>query len=251
MSALERFIAHVWEAIWLALGFNAEAARFVSTDPESIAVVLTVAFLAGLSLLLGQSVVLFLNRVSKARFAITLVLNAVIYVINLAIWSVVIWFVATFAFGADRPIGIGALAILLGSAPFVFGFFILIPYVGIILTRILYAWSFLITLVMVQAVFAIGWLQALVCVGLGWVLLLILNRTVGRPIVAVRDRIFHRLTGLRPYGPSNAPESEGRPTRRIGMRSEARLLRRRVRHAEPIAALREGDAQKLDVGDQH
>ncbi len=205
MDALQRFVVHVWEAIWLALGFNAEAARFVSTEPEAVLVVLTVAFLAGLSLLLGQSVVLFLNRISKVRFIITLVLNAVIYVINLAIWSVVIWFVATFAFGADRPIGIGALAILLGSAPFVFGFFILIPYVGIILTRLLYAWSFLITLVMVQAVFEISWLQALACVGLGWVLLLILNRTVGRPIVYIRDRIFRRLTGLRPYGPSNAP----------------------------------------------
>jgi len=247
MSSLESYVAHVWEAIWLALGFNPEAARFVSTEPESIAVVLSVAFLAGLSLLLGQSVVLFLNRVSKARFAITLTLNAVIYVINLAIWSLVIWFVATFAFGADRPIGIGALAILLGSAPFVFGFFILIPYLGIILTRILYGWSFLITLVMVQAVFAIGWWQALVSVGLGWVLLLILNRTVGRPVVIIRDRIFRRLTGLQPYGPSNAPESRGRPTRRIGMRSEVKLLRRRMMRSEATAARRGAGSQELDV----
>lgn len=228
MSTLAQFIHHVGEVLWLALGFNSEAARFVTAQPESVAVVLTLAFLAGLSLLLGQSAVLFLNRVSKARFAITLALNAVIYVINLAIWSVAIWVVARFAFGVDQPIGIGTLAILLGSAPFVFGFFILIPYVGIILTRVLYAWSFLITLVMVQAAFGIGWLQALVCVGLGWVLLLALNRTVGRPVVAVRDWLFRWLIGTLPYGPSDAPESEGKPTRRIGMRSEIKLLRRRA-----------------------
>lgn len=228
MNAFGQYVSDVWEAIGLALGLNREAARFVKVQVEPIAVVLTVAFIAGVSLLLGQSVVLFLNRVSKTRFIITLVLNAVIYVINLAIWSVVIWFVATFAFGVDQPIGIGAMTILLGSAPFVFGFFILIPYIGIILTRILYAWSFLITLVLVQAVFGIGWLQALACVGLGWLLLLIANRTVGKPIVAVRDRIFRRFTGSLPYGPSNAPESEGRPTRRIGMRSDVKLLRRRA-----------------------
>lgn len=193
------FVAAVCDAIGLALGLNAQATRYIHTDAGSIAVLLTVAFVAGVSLLLGQSVVLFLNRVSRTRFIFSLALNAALYVINLLSWSTVIWLIGRLAFDVQQPIGIAMMAVLLGSAPFVFGFFILVPYLGLIFTRVLYAWSLLVTLVMVEAVFQIGWLRTTVCVGLGWLLLLLMDRTVGRPIVTIRDRLLTKLTGVAPY----------------------------------------------------
>jgi hypothetical protein len=193
------FLAAVFDVIGLALGLNPAATRYVDTEIESVAVLVTVAFIAGVSLLLGQSVVLFLNRVSRMRFLASLALNAALYVVNLLIWSTVIWGIGRLAFNVQQPIGIAMLAVLLGSAPFVFGFFILVPYLGLVFTRVLYAWSLLVTVVMVESVFGIGWLRTTACVGLGWLVLLLIDRTVGRPIVSVRDRLLTRLTGVAPY----------------------------------------------------
>jgi hypothetical protein len=221
------FLADVWRAITLALGLNPDAASYVAVEPRSIAVVVAVALLAGASVLLGQSAVLFLNRVSRARFAISLALNAVIYVVNLAIWSTFIWGVSTFVFNATQPIGIGALALLLASAPFIFGFLVLVPYFGLIIVRILYVWSLLISIMLIQTIYAMPWLQAVITVGLGWILLLLVGRTIGRPVVALRDRVFLRVTGTQPYGPTSAPEGPLR-TRRIGLRTQLALWRRRA-----------------------
>lgn len=199
INSIGDFVAAVFDAIVLALGLNPEATRYMNTDVESIAVLVTVAFIAGVSLLLGQSVVLFLNRVTRTRFLLSLALNGALYVVNLLIWSTVIWLIGRLAFDVQQPIGIAMMAVLLGSAPFVFGFFILVPYLGLIFTRVLYAWSLLVTIVMVESAFQIGWLRTTVCVGLGWLVLLLIDRTVGRPIVMVRDRVLLKLTGVAPY----------------------------------------------------
>jgi len=193
------FLAAVFDAIGLALGLNPDASRYINTGIYSIAVVLTVAFIAGVSLLLGQSVVLFLNRITRTRFIASLALNGALYVINLLIWSTVIWLIGRLAFDVQQPIGIAMMAVLLGSAPFVFGFFILVPYLGLLFSRVLYAWSLLVTLVMVESAFQVGWLRTTVCVGLGWMLILLIDRTVGRPIVIVRDRLLTKLTGVAPF----------------------------------------------------
>jgi hypothetical protein len=193
------FLAAVFDAIGLSLGLNPNASRYINTETSSIAVVVTVAFIAGVSLLLGQSVVLFLNRVTRTRFIVSLALNGALYVVNLLIWSTVIWGIGRLAFDVQQPIGIAMMAVLLGSAPFVFGFFILVPYLGLLFSRVLYAWSLLATVVMVESAFGIGWLRTTVCVGLGWLVLLLIDRTVGRPIVIVRDRVLMKLTGVAPY----------------------------------------------------
>ena|GEM_PF-2533243 len=240
IDAILRFLAAVFDAIRKSLALDPSAALYVGTTPVQIGVLLTVSFLAGVSLLAGQSVVLFMNRVTKVRFMLSLLVNAAIYVVNTALWSTMIWLVAVVAFGVARPIGIGALAILLGSAPFVFGFLIFIPYLGLIFTRILYAWSFLSTLVVVQAAFGLGWLPALACVAVGWVLTRLLNRTIGQPITSIRDNVFHRFLGASAYIGSSSPESRGERTRRIGLRTEAALLRRK-------ADLR---SEEFEVGDK-
>jgi hypothetical protein len=226
-TTLSDFIADVWRAIGLTLGLNADAATLVAVEPWSIAVVVTVALLAGTSLLLGQSVVLFLNRVSRANFVISLALNAVVYTINLAIWSTMIWVVSTFVFNATRPIGVGAMALMLASAPFIFGFLVLVPYLGLIVVRVLYAWSLVISIMLIQEIYGIDALQALATVGLGWLLSLIAGRTVGRPVVRMRDRLFARFTGTLPFSPTSSPEGPDR-TRRVGMRTDMALLRRRA-----------------------
>jgi hypothetical protein len=189
------FLADLWRLTVEALRFNPEAYEQVATDPGVRTALLSLAVLAGMSLLLGQSVVLFINRVPPAWFAVVIVVNGLLYALRLVLWGAVIWLIARwFAAPAPSP-GVVIRLVALGSAPFVFGWMILIPYAGPLVARLLYVWSFLIVLDGLRHVLALEFGQALVCVGIGWVVSLLVGGVFGRPFVALRDWFFQRRTG--------------------------------------------------------
>ena len=83
----------------------------------------------------------------------------------------------------------------LSTAPLVFGFLVLIPWMGPFVGKVLNVWSFLILLAVVQFQFQIGFWGALLVVGLGWLASLGINNTIGKPVVALRNRLFRLVTG--------------------------------------------------------
>jgi len=192
------FLADLWRLTVEALRFNPEVYQQVATDPGVRATLVALAVLAGMALLLGQSVVLFINRVPPAWFAVVIVVSGLLYALRLVLWGAVTWLLAR-GFVAPAPAaGVVIRLVALGSAPFVFGWTILIPYAGPLVARLLYAWSFLIVLDGVRQVLALGFGQALVCVGVGWALAVLAGALGGRPFVALRDRVVRRRTG-RPW----------------------------------------------------
>jgi hypothetical protein len=154
-----------------------------------------VAFVGGASLLLGQSVILFLNRVRPWRFAASLLLNGVVFATGWIVTCIVLWLVARFVFNAPASLGPASRIVLLSTAPFVFGFLVLVPYAGPFLSRVLYVWSLIITVAAVEVAFHLSFAAALVCVGLGWLVMLLLTSTVGRPVVAIRNLVWQRVVG--------------------------------------------------------
>src|ERR1700759_4451458 len=84
--------------------------------------------LAGASLTLGQSVVLFLNRVSAPRFALALVLGGLELVLEALIWISSVWVVVGLL-GVSRPHLVETLDVMgLAYAPFLFGVLMFLPY---------------------------------------------------------------------------------------------------------------------------
>jgi len=195
LSNLFDFIGQLWTGIGLALSFSPDLLQRVETYPESGRLILTVALLAGISLLLGQSVVLFLNRVKPGRFVTSLIVNGVLYALSLAVWGMTIWLAGSILFEVNQPLGTVIRLIGLGSAPFIFGFLILMPYLGPFVARVLYVWSFLIILRAVEFTYQVSFWPAVICVGLGWLLMLLLSRTIGKPVVALRNWVWHKLIG--------------------------------------------------------
>ncbi len=65
------------------------------------------------------------------------------------------------------------------------------PFIG----RVLNVWGFLILVSVVQFGFQVGLIGALVCVGLGWLAMMLLNNFVGRPVIALRNKIWQRVAG--------------------------------------------------------
>ncbi|MCG8346585.1 MAG: hypothetical protein MI924_02240 [Chloroflexales bacterium] len=194
-EALAAFAGRLWQTILLALQLDPALYQTVENSPQSTYLIFAVVMLAGASQLLGQSVALFVNRVSPSRFVASLILNGILFAVSLVIWAITIWLIGTFIFASETSLGKVIRIVCLGSAPLVFGFLILIPYLGTFISRVLSVWSFLIVLRGVGFSFQIGVIGSLICVGLGWLLILFLSDTIGRPVIFLRDRIWRRITG--------------------------------------------------------
>jgi hypothetical protein len=196
IHSLMQFIALVWEAFWRALVLDEQLLFAVEAAPRGRAswVVATIVFLAGVAQLLGQSIVLFVNRVQPRRFVWTLLLNGALFLIGLFLWAAVIWLVGRF-FGFTPPFILVLRMVGLGSAPLIFSVFVLIPYAGQFLGRIFSVWSFLITVGMLRFTYATDLPTALMIGGAGWLAFVLLNALVGRPIRYLRKRLFRRVAG--------------------------------------------------------
>lgn len=187
------FFGHVWEVFWRALVLDEQLLQAALTAPigQSGWIVVTIGVLAGAAQLLGQSVVLFLNRVAPRRFMLSLLLNGVIFFTGLLIWSAFIWLIGR-AFGYTTSFGLVARMVGLGSAPYVFSLFVLVPYAGPFLGRIVAVWSFLVTLGMLRFTYQTSLWSALLIVGAGWLVMVTLGALVGRPLGSLRKRLFPR-----------------------------------------------------------
>jgi hypothetical protein len=182
-------------AITNALWLNPRVFEIVEQYPESVWLVAGIVFLAGASTLLGQSAVLFINRVRKSRFVISLITNGIIFLISYFVWGLTVYVVGRILFQVDPPWGQFVRMVGLSTAPLVFGFLVLIPWMGPFVGKVLNVWSFLILLAIVEQQFQIGFWGALLCVGLGWLISLAFTNTLGRPIVALRNKVFQRVSG--------------------------------------------------------
>lgn len=192
------FLERVFDAIGLALSLSPELVTLAAA-PGTQPVALAVAVLGGASLLAGESVVLFLNQVPRGRFLLSLLVNGIIFAATLWVWSVTIWWIGTWAMRTPAPLEVMGNVVALGAAPFVFGFLVLGPYIGPAIARLLWVWSLLITVRAVAGAFEGGVLAAGAAVGAGWILVLVLGHTVGRPFVHLRNRIWDRVVGPRSW----------------------------------------------------
>jgi hypothetical protein len=192
------FLARVFDAIGLALSLSPELVALAAA-PGTRPVALAVAVLGGASLLAGESVILFLNQVPRGRFLLSLLVNGILFAATLWVWSVTIWWIGTWAMRVPVSMEVMGNVVALGAAPFVFGFLVLGPYIGPAIARLLWVWSLLITVRAVAGAFEGGVLAAGAAVGAGWLLVLLLGHTVGRPFVHLRNRIWDRVVGPRPW----------------------------------------------------
>jgi hypothetical protein len=189
------FLSQLLDAIQLSLSMRPDVLQVVEGGGATRRVTAAVAILGGASLLAGESVVLFLNQVRRARFALSLLLNGIIFALTLGFWALVIWGIGVGGFGADVTLESTIHLVGLGAAPFLFGFLVLAPYFGPAIARILWVWSLLIMVQIVAFTFDLRFLGATVCVGAGWVLVLLAGRTVGRPVVRARNALWNRIVG--------------------------------------------------------
>jgi len=178
-----------------ALSLNRSELAVAATLPGALEASLLIAFLGGASLMLGQSVVLFANRVSRKRFAACLAVAGVVYVLGLVAWVVTIWLTARYGFKLDTTARTLTFAVCVGQAPLLFGVFILIPYLGTSIQRILNVYSLLVVVAALSAVLEVLVWQAALIAAAGWLLRAGCDRVLQRPLAGVRTWLWRASTG--------------------------------------------------------
>lgn len=194
LAAAWQFFGYVFQGIAEANRLNPRVFELVAQYPSSGRVILAIAVLGGVSLLLGQSVILFVNRVTPGRFVLSLLINGVVFALSLASWAGAIWLISR-ALGSPMPFGPVARMVGLGAAPYIWGFLVLLPWAGPAIGRVLAVWSLLVVLAGLMQLYGAPFLTALAVVGFGWLLITVLTNTVGRPIIALRNRLARLVTG--------------------------------------------------------
>ncbi|MBP1468866.1 hypothetical protein EYB53_024360 [Candidatus Chloroploca sp. M-50] len=189
------YLSNLWRVIIQAMLLNEQVFAGVQNLPRSGLLTLGIALVGGISQLIGQSVILFVNRVKPGRFAFSLLLGGLTYFIGILIWGTTIWLSGRFLFGSEASYLTVLRIVTLGAAPFVFGFLVLIPYAGVFIGRVLWVWSLLIVISVVNFTYGFNFWQGAIVVGAGWLLMMIMTATIGRPIVALRNAIFKRVVG--------------------------------------------------------
>lgn len=180
------------DVLLMASGF----AETVVTMPGAGRLAVVVVVLAGLSEAVGESVVLFVNRVRPAHFIRSLFISAFIFAFTYLFLAASIWAVARLFFAPSAEFTRIATVVALAQAPRLFGFLVFLPYFGLPISILLWIWGLLATTVGVAELLGLGAWQAAAVVALGSVLLLTLQRTIGRPLLALARIARRRAAGV-------------------------------------------------------
>jgi len=189
---LDRF----WEVLGYVFALNAEAFRIATTVPQGFKLALVVVVLAGFSQEIGQSVILFLNQVKPARFVFSLFINALLFVFGFLALVGSTWLITLVPWSVH--VSFPALVTVLGLAyaPLLFAFLGALPYLGVPILSLLSIWHLLAMVVGFGAIANLGISESFGYVAFGWIVLQVLQNTLGRPIASLGKRIANVAAGV-------------------------------------------------------
>ena len=178
-----------------ALRLQAEAFRDVHHAGPTGAVGLWIALLAGFSQAIGQAFILFVNRVRPLRFALCLLVEALLFLLGFLAWALSTWLVIRLLFAypiTPLPV-IRALGV--AHAPRLLAFLGALPYLGVPWLNLLSFWTAIAFVVgLVDATGLAPWsvFSALVA---GWFVMHVLQRSAGQPVMRLGNRLLDRAAG--------------------------------------------------------
>ena len=201
-----------WTLFVRALSLDDTLWRDLVTNPQGVGVrlALWLVFLAGLAEALAQSLVLFANEVKPRRFALSLFVNALLFVGGFIVQALSIDLVADLIYGKTVPLETNLKAVALAYAPLILSFVIMVPYFGRGLGIFLNVYSLLVLSVAVAVTYGLFLEQAIVCLALGWLTIVLVRGSVGRPIIWLNRALRNRVAG-RQLEPLNTVMPHYRP----------------------------------------
>jgi hypothetical protein len=182
-------------AVSAILSLDPTAIHAVQTAPGALSAAIWILLLGTLSDVVGDSPLLFINRMRRGRFAAAVGIEAGLSVVRVAIWILSFWILINVLNLASVSLADVVLVVGLGYAPMLLSIFVLIPFLGPVIGRILHAWT-LVTILASIAVATNSSPWQVLAPGLVAVLLILLvRRWSDRVSVAVLGGISRSLVG--------------------------------------------------------
>lgn len=179
---------------WGGLTLSTEAFEQVAEDPDARMLAYVLVLLGGVSELIGQSVILFLNHVRPGRFLVAVALNAVTFALEVGVWVVGFLFV-NLLLGSAVPLESIVGMVALGHAPYLLAFLLLLPYYGPPLQRVVELWTVVAIGVGIAVVTSLSLPGIAVVLALGYGFRLLVKVSVGRWIEGVDRWLWRTATG--------------------------------------------------------
>ncbi len=181
-----------------AMGFSGAAFAHVAQSGEAQTAALMIAFLAGVSEMLGQSVILVVNRVALYRFIASLLFTGLTYVMTALIWGL-----SALAVAPLTRVGVLTLAdfagvmgvLALAFAPRLLGIFSIAPYFGAALGNLLEAWAMALAIFGLHAALNLPLGAAAFCGVAGWAMSYALRSFFGRLLAKPLGRLRLIVSG--------------------------------------------------------
>lgn len=194
-STLATTIASFFDLVRGILRLDPRAIEAVYTQEGGYPVAIAILILGGISLGLGQSVVLLANRVRRRRFALSLLSGGLVLLLFVAFWSGTVWLLSRLLFNQPAQYPNLLLGASISMAPLLFGFFVLFPYIGVVLFTLLRVWVLLTYVFVVNTIQHTGyWWGFLLCLG-GWLLMELVLRFPPLKFDRVRNWYWRVSTG--------------------------------------------------------
>ena len=196
ISTTNTAIDSFWTLVSGVLLLNSETFTSIALLPLSLIASILVVLLAGLSQTLGQSVMLFVNRVRPLRFVLSVAIAAVIFVFNYNFWVLSTWLVAKWIFKVDLSLIEVIKTLGFSYAPLLLGFLMMIPYFGMPILIVLSIWTLMAIATGLGAISDLGIWQAFECCLGGWLVLQISQRIFGKAIARLVSNIVDWVAGV-------------------------------------------------------
>lgn len=176
---------------------DASFANVIVGSASAMRTAVLLVVLAGLSEAVGESVVLFLNRVRPKYFLRSLLISAVIFAFTYFFLAASVWAVAELSGKSGVGFAKVASVVAAAQAPRLLGFLVFLPYFGLPTSIALWIWSLLATTQGVAELLSLTPWEAAGTVALGGLLLLTAQRTVGKPVLALARLARRRAAGTK------------------------------------------------------
>lgn len=181
-----------------AIVFSPSVFLQAASSAEAQTAALLIAFLAGVSEMLGQSVILVVNRVALYRFAASLAFTGLTYVLTALVWGASALAIAPLTpVGRLGPEDLAAVTgiVALAFAPRLLGVFSIAPYFGAALGNALEVWAMALAIFGLHIGLQLPLGAAALCGGLGWGLSYILRAFFSRALAKPLGRLRVLVSG--------------------------------------------------------
>ena len=187
--------SHFGELIRGAIALHPPTFQTLQNQPNSLLAAIAVVFVAGLAQSLSQIVVLFVNQVRPLRFVLSLCISAIFFVLGYCFWALSIWTILYISFAGNLPFTAVVRTLGFSYAPLMLGVLVIMPYFGSAIFVILSIWTLLAVVVGIASITTLTLWQAFECAAIGWIVIQLLQKTVGQPIASLGQWITNWVAG--------------------------------------------------------